>query len=205
MLNLRILIFCRLCEISSKTFQLVFSLCFLRNFKLLFLYPVTSILGRNLEGKSIPNSMYIFIMKNNLSYQQNLCIIPCVYSVMSKSLRSTNCSPPGFSVHGIFQARILEWVAISYSRGSFRPRDGNCVSCISCTGMYILYYWAIWDCLAAAAAKSLQSCLTLSTPLTAAHQAPPSMVFSRQEYWRGLPFPSPRTLLPYINPRIASL
>ena len=84
---------------------------------------------------------------------------------MSKSLRSTNCSLPGFSVHGIFQARILEWVAISYSRGSFQPRDGNCVSCISCTGMHILYYWAIWDCLAAAAAKSLQSCLTLCDPI----------------------------------------
>ena len=34
-----------------------------------------------------------------------------------------DCSPPGFSVHGVFQARILEWVAISLSRGSSRPRD----------------------------------------------------------------------------------
>ena len=34
-----------------------------------------------------------------------------------------DCSPPGSSVHGIFQARILEWVAISFSRGSFQPRD----------------------------------------------------------------------------------
>ena len=34
-----------------------------------------------------------------------------------------DCSPPGFSVHGILQARILEWVAISFSRGSSRPRD----------------------------------------------------------------------------------
>ena len=44
---------------------------------------------------------------------------------------------------------------------------------------------------AAAAAKSLQSCPTLSTPLTATHQAPPSLGFSRQEHWSGLPFPSP--------------
>ena len=36
-------------------------------------------------------------------------------------------SPPGFSIHGIFQARILEWVAISYSRGSSWPRDQNCL------------------------------------------------------------------------------
>ena len=34
-----------------------------------------------------------------------------------------DCSPPGFSIHGIFQARILEWVAISFSRGSSQPRD----------------------------------------------------------------------------------
>ena len=41
-----------------------------------------------------------------------------------------DCSPPGFSVHGIFQARIPEWVAFSYSRGSSWPRDYNRVSCI---------------------------------------------------------------------------
>ena len=41
------------------------------------------------------------------------------------------CSPPGSSVHGIFQARILEWVAISFSRGSSQPRDQTQVSCIT--------------------------------------------------------------------------
>ena len=40
-----------------------------------------------------------------------------------------DCSPPGSSVHGILQARILEWVAISSSRGSSQPRDGTWVSC----------------------------------------------------------------------------
>ena len=43
---------------------------------------------------------------------------------------------------------------------------------------------------AAAASKSLQSCLTLCDPTTVAHQAPPSLGFSRQEHWSGLPFPS---------------
>ena len=43
---------------------------------------------------------------------------------------------------------------------------------------------------AAAAAKSLQSCLTLRDPIDAAHQAPPSLGFSRQEHWSGLQFPS---------------
>ena len=41
-------------------------------------------------------------------------------------------SPSGCSVHGIFQARILEWVATSSSRGSSQPRDCTCISCVSC-------------------------------------------------------------------------
>ena len=44
---------------------------------------------------------------------------------------------------------------------------------------------------AAAAAKSLQSCPTLCNPMDCSHQAPPSLGFSRQEHWSGLPFPSP--------------
>ena len=44
---------------------------------------------------------------------------------------------------------------------------------------------------AAAAAESLQSCPTLCNPIAAAHQAPPSLAFPRQEHWSGLPFPSP--------------
>ena len=51
-----------------------------------------------------------------------------------------DCSPPGSSVHRIFQARILEWGAISYSRGSFQPKDQTCVSRVSCTGRWILYH-----------------------------------------------------------------
>ena len=42
-----------------------------------------------------------------------------------------DCSPPGSSAHGIFQARILEWVAISYSRGSSQLRDRTHLSCIA--------------------------------------------------------------------------
>ena len=51
------------------------------------------------------------------------------------------CSP-GYSVHGIFQARILEWVAISSSRGSSRPKDQTHVSCI---GRWILYQGVTWE------------------------------------------------------------
>ena len=49
-----------------------------------------------------------------------------------------DCNPPGSSVYGIFQARILEWAAISFSRGSSQPRDRTRVSCI---GRWILYQW----------------------------------------------------------------
>ena len=50
---------------------------------------------------------------------------------MSDSLRPVDCSPPSSSVHGILQARILEWIAISFSRGSSRPRDRTQVSHIA--------------------------------------------------------------------------
>ena len=53
-----------------------------------------------------------------------------------------DCSPPGFSVHGILQARILEGVAISSSRGSSPSRDRTHVSCI---GRWILHHWATWE------------------------------------------------------------
>ena len=52
-----------------------------------------------------------------------------------------DCSPPGSSVRGIFQAGILEWVAISFSRGSF-PSQLRDQTPISCIGRWILYHWA---------------------------------------------------------------
>ena len=88
----------------------------------------------------------------------------------AKSLQScpTLCnpidgSPPGSPVPGIFQARVLEWVAISFSNA---------------------WKWKV-------KVKSLSSVRLLATPWMAAHQAPPSMGFSRQEYWREVPLPSP--------------
>ena len=71
-------------------------------------------------------------------------------SVMSFSLRGPmDCSPPGSSVHGILQARILEWVTISFSRGSFPLRDRTCISSVSSIGRQILYHWATWEALVA--------------------------------------------------------
>ena len=55
---------------------------------------------------------------------------------------TVDCSPPGSSDHGIFQARILGWVAISFARGSSRPRDQTHISCNSCISRWFLYQWA---------------------------------------------------------------
>ena len=76
-------------------------------------------------------------------------------------------SPPGSAVPGILQARTLEWVAISFS--SARK-------------------WKV-------KVKSLSCVWLFATPWTAAHQAPPSMGFSRQEYWSRVPLPSLSVLL----------
>ena len=56
-----------------------------------------------------------------------------------------DCSPPGFSIHAIVQARILEWVAVSYPRRSSWSRDWTHISCISYVGRQILYHWATWE------------------------------------------------------------
>ena len=72
-------------------------------------------------------------------------------------------SPPGSPISGILQAITLEWVAISFSKA---------------------WKWKV-------KVKSLSRVRLLATPWTAAYQAPPSMGFSRQEYWSGVPVPSP--------------
>ena len=64
--------------------------------------------------------------------------------VMSNFLWPHDCSPSGPSDHGISQEKTLEWVAISFSRGSSQPRDWTQVSCIS---RHILYHWATREAL----------------------------------------------------------
>ena len=75
-------------------------------------------------------------------------------------------SPPGCPIPGILQAKTLEWVAISFSNA---------------------WKWKMKG-------KSLSHVQLLVTPWTAAFQAPPSMGFSRQEYWSEVPLPSPMTI-----------
>ena len=76
----------------------------------------------------------------------------------------TDSSPPGSPIPGILQARTLEWVAISYSNA---------------------WKWKV-------KVKALSRVQLLATPWTATYQAPLSVGFSRQEYWSGVPLPSPK-------------
>ena len=96
------------------------------------------------------------------------------YAAAAKSLQSCpslcvprDGSPPGSPIPGILQARTLEWVAISFSNA---------------------WKWKVKE-------KSLSRVQLLETPWTAAYQGPPSMGFSRQEYWSGVPLPSPNIYL----------
>ena len=96
--------------------------------------------------------------------------VQCAAAAAAKSLQSclTLCdpidgSPGGSPVPGILQARVLEWGATAFSNA---------------------WKWKVKG-------KSLSRVLLLATSWTTAHQAPPSMGFSRQESWSGVPFPSP--------------
>ena len=109
--------------------------------------------------------------------------VPCfaiihIYIYAAKSLQSctTLCdpidsSPPGSSVPGILQVRILEWVAISFSNA---------------------WKWKV-------KVKLLSRVWLFVTPWTAAYQGPRPMGFSRQEYWSGVPLPSPKISPTYIK------
>ena len=116
----------------------------------------------------------------------------------------TLCDPMNYTVHAILQARILEWVVIPFSGGFSQPRDQIQVSRVA-GGFFTR--WAtreahrahIWGI----AHNQLWSCSVVSDSLWPhGHQAPPSVGFSRQEYWSGLLFPSPGDLPdPWIGPR----
>ena len=76
--------------------------------------------------------IYIYSIMCKIDSQ---CIHTCTVAQLCPTLSNPMvCSPPGSSVHGIIPARILEWVAISSSRGSSPPRDQTSVSCSFCTG-----------------------------------------------------------------------
>ena len=86
-------------------------------------------------------------IKTTVSYHLRSIRI-CICAQSRLTLRDPmDYSLPGSSVHGIFQARILEWVAMPSSRVSSQPRDQIHVSCISCIGTWILYHCTTWEAL----------------------------------------------------------
>ena len=145
-------------------------------------------------------------------------------SATAKSLQScpTVCnpidsSPPGSPVPGILQARTLEWVAMSFSNACkwkvksesevaqlcptlHDPIDGSPpgspapgilqAKTLEWVAIFFSNAWK-WK----VKVKSLSCVQLVVTPWTAAYQAPPSMGFSRQEYWSGVPLPSPSLCL----------
>ena len=92
----------------------------------------------NGRGKGILKVIFVI---DSIDYSKSLFWIVVVLVVKSCPILCDpmDCSQLGSSVHGISQARIQEWVAISYSRGSSQPRDQSQVSCIV---RWILYHWA---------------------------------------------------------------
>ena len=132
---------------------------------------------RNMHQQSVYNILNLFFSHPDLSrhssissYLGFLVVFFLLRAAAAKSPQSclTLCdpidsSPPGFPVPGILQARTLEWGAISFSN---------------------TWKWKV-------KVKSLNRVRLCATPWTAAYQAPPSMGFSRQEYWSGVPLPSP--------------
>ena len=80
----------------------------------------------------------------SITNSSSLCCYMCVCSVAQLCqilCYLIDCSPPGSSVHRICKARILEWVAISYSRWSSRRRGQNSVSWVPCIGRWIVYHF----------------------------------------------------------------
>ena len=120
-----------------------------------------------------------------------------------------DCTLPGSSVHGILQARILEWVAISISiimgmlllscfshvrlcdpiDGSPRGSPIPGILQARTLGWVAISFSNAWKW--KVKVKLFSRVWLLATPWTAAYQAPPSMGFSRQVYWSGVPLPSP--------------
>ena len=114
---------------------------------------------------------------------------------------SMDCSLPGSSVHGISQARTLEWIVISFFRVSSKPWDGTHLSCFA--GRFFTtepggkpYRNHVCVCVSRSVMSDFCSPMDFK-----AHEAPLSMEFSMQECWSRLPFPSPVNLLdPGIEP-----
>ena len=105
-------------------------------------------LRKDCQGHSPPSSPPPASYCSKMSFYFLSFVCACVCAKLLQ-LCLTLCdpmdsSPPGSSVHGILQARILEWVAMPSSRGSSRPRDRTCVSYISCIGRRVFFCFVLF-------------------------------------------------------------
>ena len=135
------------------------------------------------------------ISKNLLLHKNSKSVCVLVAQSCTTLCESMDCSPQGFSVHGILQARLLEWVDMPFSRGSSQPRDRAQVSHIA--GRFFTVwaeYWQIWQNQlfqnSAAAAKSLQSCPTLCNPIDSSPPGSPvpGILQARTLEWVAISF-----------------
>ena len=95
-----------------------------------------------------PVSTAVSLIWGYLGKDTNLYCWCCLVAQSCPTLSNPrDCSPPHSSIHGILQARTLEWVTISSSKGSSWPRDGTHVSYVFCIDRRILYHWASLEAL----------------------------------------------------------
>ena len=90
-----------------------------------FVSIIMGYISNNKVGKNIPLLNWLVV---SLSWRKVKVLVTQSYPTLWDPM---DCNPPGSSVHGILQARILEWVAFPFSRGSSQPRDQTWVSCIA--------------------------------------------------------------------------
>ena len=105
--------------------------------------PKSAFTCHKIQSQQESPSFFVFLSQFQFPDLGYLCMRVCVCVCVCAQLCQTLCdpmdwSPPGSSVHGISLARILEWVAISFSRASSQPRDQSFVSCIFCIGNWSL-------------------------------------------------------------------
>ena len=105
------------------------------------LEPMTS--PRGTESRwSFESHKHFPAFVGNGMYPVCVCVCACPVTTRVWLCSLINYSSTGSSIHGNFQARILEWVVISFSRGSSWPRNWTCISFI---GRQIPYHWATWE------------------------------------------------------------
>ena len=98
------------------------------------------------QKKCKSNTSRLYLNPRSISHTICCCCYCLVTQLCPTLCDPMDCSPQGSSVHGFSQARILEWVAISFSRASSQHRNQTHISCVSCTaGGWILYHCAIWE------------------------------------------------------------